>query len=147
MELQYPAKGIVMAAQTQENWTERYKISFKWKDLNLFIYLSGEFGLKNLMVFNIDINREISKQKLNSVTIDFSEVDYLDSAAALALVQIKKDTIAKNIQCQLVNLNDESKGIFSVIHEDALNHLPFKSLQDNDDFIRKIGQSSLDIAT
>jgi phospholipid/cholesterol/gamma-HCH transport system permease protein len=141
-----PPKGIVMAAQTQESWIDRYKISFKLKDLNLFIYLTGEFGLKNLTAFNTDINREISRQKLNSVTIDFSEVDYLDSAAALAMVQIQKDNIAKNIPCQLVNLNDEAKGILSVIHEDALNHLSFKSLQNNDDFVRKIGQSSLDIA-
>jgi len=141
-----PSKGVVMAAQTQERWTDRYKISFKLKDLNLFIYLTGEFGLKNLTAFNIDLNRAISRQKLNSVTIDFSEVDYLDSAAALAMVQIQKDNIAKNIPCQLVNLSDEAKGIFSVIHEDALNHLSLKSLQNNDDIVRKIGQSSLDIA-
>ncbi|HUN56129.1 MAG TPA: MlaE family lipid ABC transporter permease subunit [Smithella sp.] len=136
-----------MAIQTQEDRTDPYKISFEWKDLNLFIYLEGEFGLKNLTAFNADIHREMSRQKLNSVTIDFSKVDYLDSAAALTMVQIQKDAIARNIPCQLVNLNDEAKGIFSVIHEEALNHLSFKSSQDHDDFVRKIGQSSLDIAS
>ena len=39
------------------------------------------------------------------------------------------------------------KGIFSVIHEDALNHQPFKPLQYKEDFIRKVGQASSDIAT
>jgi phospholipid/cholesterol/gamma-HCH transport system permease protein len=134
-----------MNVQTQKERLERYTISYKTEDSNLFIYLAGEFGLKNLTVFNGDIKRQISRQKLNSVTIDFSEVYYLDSAAALAMVQIQKDNIAQNISCQLVNLNDEAKGIFSVIHEDALNHQPFKSLQDNDDFIRHVGQSYLDI--
>jgi phospholipid/cholesterol/gamma-HCH transport system permease protein len=134
-----------MTSQTQKDCPERYTISYKREDLNLLIYLAGELGLKNLTTFTGDIKREISKQKLSSVTIDFSEVCYLDSAAALALVQIEKDTIAQNIPCQLVNLNDEAKGIFSVIHEDALNHLPFKSLQDNEGFISRVGQSSLDI--
>ena len=132
-----------MTTQTQKDSPERYTISYKREDLNLFIYLAGEFGLKNLAAFNSDINREIFRQKLNSVTIDFSEICYLDSAAALALVQIRKDAVAQDIPCQLVNLNDEAKGIFSVIHEDALNHPPFKSVQDDDDFIRRVGQSSL----
>ena len=135
----------IMTTQTRKNCPEGYRISYEWEDLNLFIYLSGEFGLKNLTVFDGDIRREISKRKLNSVTIDFSEVFYLDSAAALALVQIEKDANKQNIQIRLTNLNDESKGIFSVIHEDALNHQPFKSLQYNDGFIRQIGQSSLNI--
>jgi len=135
-----------MTISTQKNCPESYRISYKLEDSNLFIYLSGEFGLKNLTVFNGDIRRKISKQKLNSVTIDFSEVCYLDSAAAVALVQIEKDVEHQNIQISLINLNDESKGIFSVIHDGALNHQPFKSLQSGDDLIRKIGQSSSDIA-
>jgi phospholipid/cholesterol/gamma-HCH transport system permease protein len=135
-----------MKTQTQEDCSEYYNISFNREDLTLFIYLSGHFGLKNLMVFRSDINREISKQKLQSITIDFSRVRYLDSAAALALVQIEKEAASQNVQCRLINLNDESKGIFSVIHEDALNQKPFKSLQSKDDLIRKIGQSSSDIA-
>ena len=121
-----------MKTQTKEDCPEGYKISYKWEDLNLFIYLAGEFGLKNLMVFRSDINREISKQKLQSVTIDFSEICYLDSAAALALVQIEKEAARQNIQCRLINLNDESKGIFSVIHEDVLIHLPSKSEKSQD---------------
>jgi phospholipid/cholesterol/gamma-HCH transport system permease protein len=136
-----------MTISTQKNCPESYRISYKLEDSNLFIYLSGEFGLKNLTVINGDIRREISKQKLDSVTIDFSEVCYLDSAAAVALVQIKKDVEYQNVQIRLINLNDESKGIFSVIHDDALKHQPFKSLQSGDDLIRKIGQASSDIAS
>jgi phospholipid/cholesterol/gamma-HCH transport system permease protein len=136
-----------MKTQTQEDCAENYNISFNREDLSLLINLSGQFGLKNLTVFRSDINREISKQKLQSITIDFSKVCYLDSAAALALVQIEKEAASKNIQCRLTNLNDESKGIFSVIHEDALIQLPFKSEQSQDGFIRQIGQSSSDIAS
>jgi phospholipid/cholesterol/gamma-HCH transport system permease protein len=135
-----------MKTQTQKNCSEHYNISFSREDLSLFIHLSGQFGLKNLMVFRSDINREISKQKLQSITIDFSEVCYLDSAAALAFVQIEKEAASQKIQCRLINLNDESKGIFSVIHENALTHLPFKSENSQDGFVRQVGQSSWYIA-
>ena len=84
-----------MKTQKQEDYPEHYNISFNREDLSLCIHLSGQFGLKNLMAFRSDINREISKQKLQSVTIDFSEVCYLDSAAALALVQIEKEAAPK----------------------------------------------------
>lgn len=130
-----------MTTQTQKDCPERYAISYKREALNLFVYLTGEFGLKNLKAFNSDINREIAGKKLNSVTIDFSEVCYLDSAAALALVQIRNDSIAQNIPCQFIKLNDEARGIFSVIHEDALNREPFKDLQKDEDFVRRVGQS------
>ena len=135
-----------MVDRSQQDCQATYDISFKWEDLNLFIYLAGEFGLKNLMAFTCDIKREISSQKAQDITIDFSQICYLDSAAALALVQIEKEAVAQNIQCRLVNLNDEAKGIFSVIHNDALTHSPFKSDKSQEGFIRQVGQASLDIA-
>ncbi len=134
-----------MVERSQKDCQAAYKISSKWEDLNLFIYLAGEFGLKNLMAFTCDIKREISSQKAQDITIDFSQICYLDSAAALALVQIEKEAVAQNIQCHLVNLNDEAKGIFSVIHDDALTHLPFKSEVSHEGFIRQVGQASLDV--
>jgi ABC-type transport system involved in resistance to organic solvents, permease component len=117
------------------NCPEDYNISFTLKDLNLFINLSGQFSLQNLMVFRSNIKSEISKHKLKSVTIDFSEVCYLDSAAALAFVQIEKEVASQNIQCQLINLNNKSKGIFNVIHDDALLSLPFKFEKSQDGFM------------
>jgi phospholipid/cholesterol/gamma-HCH transport system permease protein len=135
-----------MTTPLNEDCRAAYKISFKREDLRLFIYLTGEFGLKNLTLVRGEIKQEIARQKLQSVTIDFSEVGYLDSAAALALVQIEKEAVTQNIQCQLVNLNDEVKGIFSVIHEDALNQSPFKSDRSHNGFIRQVGQTSLYLA-
>lgn len=133
-------------ASAQKICPESYKINSELEDSNLTLYLIGEFGLKNLTAFEKDIRQEISRQKLNSVTIDFSKVCYLDSAAALSLLQMEKDTNYQKIKFLLVNLNDESKGIFSVIHENALKQRSFRESPDKDSFIRKIGQSSSAIA-
>ncbi len=144
--LHHAKMSIAMQMPVQKDCQIAHKISFKREGLNLFIYLEGQFSLKNLTIFVGDIKKEISGQALQSITIDFSHVSYLDSASALAFVQIEKEAVTKKVPCQLINLNDESKGIFSVIHESALTHEPFKSEQSHDGFIRKIGQASLYLA-
>ena len=136
----------LMTKAAQEHSLESNKISYKWEDSNLVVCLTGELSLKNVKFLDTDIRQKLSQQKLNSVTIDFSGVHYLDSAAALALVRIQKDIAYQHILFRLINLNEESKGIFSVINEDTLELEPLKSLQTNEGLIRKVGQSSSDIA-
>jgi len=121
-----------MTTTAKEDCPLNYKISYKSEESNLFVFLAGEFGLKNLTVFRKDIRRQLSSQSWQSMTIDFTEVCYLDSAAALAFVQIEKWATAENIQCRLINLNDESKGIFNVITNVALIHPPSKSEKSPD---------------
>ena len=135
-----------MTQPLKKECQSNYKISFQWKDLNLFIDLTGEFGLKNLNAFTEEIKREISRQKTQSMTFDLSGICYLDSAAALALVQIEKESVSRNIPCRLINLSDEAKGIFSVIHEDALTHLPIHAEKSGEGVISQMGQASIYLA-
>jgi phospholipid/cholesterol/gamma-HCH transport system permease protein len=153
----------VMTNPAHKNNQEKFQISCKKESSNLFIYLSGEFKLKNLTAFDSDIRREISGQKFNSITIDFSDVHYLDSAAALALVQIEKDFLCQNIQCQFVNLNSESRKIFIVIHGEDFIQTPCgpaksadiwverrglhsKAGKSYEGFIRNIGRATMHVA-
>jgi phospholipid/cholesterol/gamma-HCH transport system permease protein len=137
---------MVMTKTKQKDSAELYKLSFKPKGADLLIDLEGEFGLNNLIDFRNDIQRELASQKWQSASIDFSKVDYLDSAAALTMVKIQQEASRNHIDCQLVNLNDEAKGIFSVIHEEALSHPPFKAASYQNDFIRQVGRTSIHIA-
>ncbi len=123
-----------------------YKISFKRKDSALFIDLSGVFSLKNLTAFTEEIRREISGNPVQSIIIDFSQIVYLDSAAALAFVQIRQHSARENILCQLVNISDDAKGIFSVIRNEALDHPLVEPPVSNDGFIHQVGQTSSAIA-
>ncbi|MDI6742601.1 MAG: MlaE family lipid ABC transporter permease subunit [Smithella sp.] len=132
---------MTISAETKS--PENYKISYQREGSNLLILLSGEFSLKNLTIFNKDIRRNIKEHNIRSVMVDFSEVRYLDSAAALAMSQIEKDAAAENLQCRFINLNDEAKGIFSVIRGEILDLQPLKSLQSKEGLIDKIGQASL----
>jgi len=122
-----------------------YQVSFKKEKPDLLIDLKGEFGLKNLTAFTRDIRQAVSDPSIQSLTVDFSQVCYLDSAAALSFVQIEKEAAERKITCRLVNLSAESKGIFGVIHPDALTRQPFKSEYTREGLVQQIGQASLTI--
>jgi phospholipid/cholesterol/gamma-HCH transport system permease protein len=135
-----------MIADNKQYLSKRYEISYEKKNTNLLINLTGEFGLKNLKLFTNEIKKSIRNQNPDTITIDFSRISYIDSAAALAIIQIQKDAAREKINCLLINLNDEAKGIFSVIHGQALDQAPFKKDELKDNFLIQIGQASLDIA-
>ena len=132
-----------MFMHSEQDWLKLYKISSEKKNSIFVIYLTGDFGLKNLKVFTEEIKQLIYQQKPQEISIDFSGISYLDSAAALAVIQIQKDAAVANINCSLVNLNEETKGIFSVIHEQALTKAPFKAKTRQDLFLIQVGESFL----
>jgi phospholipid/cholesterol/gamma-HCH transport system permease protein len=128
---------------SEQDWLKLYKISSEKKNLSLVIYLTGDFGLKNLKAFTEEIKQLIYKQKPQEISIDLSGISYLDSAAALAVIQIQKDAAVASTNCSLINLNEETKGIFSVIHEQALIKAPFKAKMRQDLFLIQLGESFL----
>ncbi|MEN6373365.1 MAG: ABC transporter permease [Smithella sp.] len=129
----------------KQDWQKRYQISSRRQDSKLIIYLTGEFGLKNLPSFTGEIKSLFRQQKINAVDIDFSGITYFDSAAALAMIQIQKAAAAENIAGSFLNLNDETKGIFSVIYEKALIQIPLKDIAQRENMVTQIGEASLNI--
>ena len=125
---------------------EFHRITFQRKENSFYVILAGRFSRKNFNIFNEEIKKEISSPQAPSVIFDFSEVTYLDSIAALTFFQMQKDLAGRGVNVQLIHLSDEAQGIFSVIHSDALEQRPLKSLADNEGFIQKIGQASLTVA-
>jgi len=122
-----------------------YQVSFQKENESLLISLKGEFGLKNLTAFTREIRQAVSGHAIPTLTIDFSQVKYLDSAAALAFVQMEQEAASRKTNCHLVNLSEEARGIFSVIHPDVLTRRPFKPEHTGEGVVQQIGQASLSI--
>jgi phospholipid/cholesterol/gamma-HCH transport system permease protein len=136
---------MLMDTQVSKNCSENFEMSFQREGTRLIVLLAGHFNLENFMSFSTRIREEVFSQKPSAVDIDLSGVCYLDSAAALALVQIEKEAQTQNISCRFLHLNDEAKGIFSVIDDEALSLPPHKKERISDGFIRQVGQASLTI--
>ncbi|MEQ8253734.1 MAG: ABC transporter permease, partial [Smithellaceae bacterium] len=129
----------------QQDRQKRYQISSRKQDSTLLISLTGEFGLNNLPAFTGEIKNLFRQQKPGSLDIDFSGITYFDSAAALAMIQIQKAAAAENIACSFRNLNNETKGIFSVIYEEALSRAPLKDIMQRENLVMQIGDASIRI--
>ncbi|MFO7570131.1 MAG: ABC transporter permease, partial [Smithellaceae bacterium] len=102
--------------------------------------------LQNLTLFKKEIDQQIGEGDIRYVVIDFAGITYIDSVAALAFIQIKKSSALRNIDCSLIHLNDEAKGILSVIHEDALIRPPIKHGDTESSIFIQVGQAALLIA-
>lgn len=129
----------------EQDWSKLYRISSEKKGKHLFVRLEGKFGLKNLNNFVDAIKTLVQDKKPQKINIDFSDISYLDSAAALAIIQIQKFFTAKNIECSFVNLTGEVNRIFSVIHERALIKDPFKTKTKPDFFLIQLGDAFINI--
>lgn len=130
----------------QQDWSKAYKISLAEKDERLFVYLSGNFGLKNLKDFTPAIKDLAGTRNLRQISVDFSGIVYLDSAAALALLQIQKYFGEQNIRCSFINQTGEARRIFSVINEQALGKKPLKTARKPDIFFVQIGDAFIQLA-
>lgn len=135
-----------MTLETSKKVHTDYTISFNHEEFTLFIELAGKFCLKNLTPFTNEIKREASAAHLREVVLDFSHVNYLDSAAALTFIQLRQQLAGNDVSCKLVNISDDTKGIFSVIRDEALDHPLVASEESPSGFIHQIGQSSLTIS-
>lgn len=120
-----------------------YQISSKREGDHLLLVLAGEFGLKNLKTFREEVRREMAGQMIQSVSIDFSGVCYLDSAAALTFFQIERQAALQGYAVSLVGCNEDVKGIFSVIRAEVMNRQPLKPKQGSKGFIHEVGQKTL----
>lgn len=107
------------------------------------IHLSGELALDNLNAFTEDIKNLSDLNGADAVELDFSGVTYIDSAAALAILQIRKAAETRNIDCRLTRLTDKARGIFSVIDEEALAKPPLKSQRKREGLVAQVGEATL----
>jgi len=139
-------KKNINIMSAEESREKLHKISTDKKNDHIFVRLSGSFSLYNLKEFSTDIYALAGAGKLRQIDIDFSDIYYLDSAAALSLMQIQKYFNDKNIKCLFVDLTGEAKRIFSVINEQALTKKPLKPKATPDSFIAQIGDASVNIA-
>lgn len=120
-----------------------YRITHQSDGPKLIISLLGEFGLKHLTSFSNETRAVLKENPINAADFDLSGVTYIDSAAALEIIQIQKDAETKHIDCHLINLNEKAKGIFSVIDEDILTNPPLKTRELQEGLITQLGEASV----
>lgn len=118
-----------------------YRIAEAFDGNQLTLHFSGELAVDNLSLFRRDLNSIELIGATDSVSLDFSEVSYIDSAAALTILQFQKSLENRKTICRLANLNDKTSGLFNVIDEEALTKQPLKVEAPPDGIVLQIGDA------
>ena len=108
----------------------------------VLLSLSGRIDVENLDLFTSETDAMMNQMTPSKLLVDLSNLEYLDSAGALGLLQLEDRAKAKSISLQFVNVTEEAKRIMGLISREALSMKPLVS-EKKSNVIEQIGEGSL----
>ena len=84
--------------------------------------VTGRVALDNLESFISETQDRLRQMIPASLTVDLAGVDYLDSAGALALIELESNARGRSVTFEFTNLTDKARGIMGLIDPQALSH-------------------------
>jgi phospholipid/cholesterol/gamma-HCH transport system permease protein len=107
--------------------------------------ISGRLALDNLQAFNSEVQTLLGQMVPATLTINLAGVDYLDSAGALALIELEDQARRKSITFELVNLTAKARGILSLIDPQSLTVPPLITGRKAGNVIERLGAATLTV--
>jgi phospholipid/cholesterol/gamma-HCH transport system permease protein len=107
--------------------------------------ISGNVGLDNLLAFRSELEKAMRDLNPTSLKIDLSGLEYIDSAAALALVELKKKSEAESIPFEFVNASKKTKGVLGLIEPEEITQPPLRAEPGSRDFFTQVGRITREI--
>lgn len=104
--------------------------------------ISGQIGLDNLLQFRSELEGFLSRMNPASLTIDLAGVEYVDSAAALALLDLKGEAEAQSIPCSFEKASEKTRGVMGLIDPEAITMAPLRSEEVTPDFFTQLGDET-----
>jgi phospholipid/cholesterol/gamma-HCH transport system permease protein len=104
--------------------------------------ISGHLSLDNLVPFRSESEGLLDRMFPASLTVDLSGVDFIDSAAALALMDLKGDAEALKIPFSFVNAGKKTRGVMGLIDLGAVTMTPLRAETGPPDFFTQIGDAT-----
>jgi phospholipid/cholesterol/gamma-HCH transport system permease protein len=105
--------------------------------------LSGRIALENLRSLGMELEGHLEKVTSAGVTVDLAGVEYLDSAGALALLQLESQSRARAVPLSFVNATDEARRIMGLIDREALAQAPLLGEKRTPNLMEQVGEASL----
>lgn len=113
------------------------------KGKHVTLAVSGRLALDNLQAFNSDVQTRLREMIPAALTVDLAGVDYLDSAGALALIELGNQARGGSMTFELVNLTDKARGIMGLIDPEALATAPLITDRQVGNFFERVGAETL----
>jgi phospholipid/cholesterol/gamma-HCH transport system permease protein len=113
------------------------------KGQRLVLAVSGRLALDNLHVFNSEVQDSLQKMVPAALTVDLAKVDFLDSAGALALIELENQARSRSMTFELVNLTGKARGILGLIDPKTLTVPPLITDRKTGNILERIGDGTL----
>ena len=107
------------------------------------LFLAGRLALENLSFLRSQVQARFNEMVPARLTVDLSGVEYLDSAGALALLQLKNQAQSQGIPCQFVKPPDTARGIMELVERQALGTPPLITVRDSGNPVEQLGEGAL----
>jgi phospholipid/cholesterol/gamma-HCH transport system permease protein len=108
--------------------------------------ISGRISLETLGKFREDIEEFFSRHAPWGLRVDLSGIQYLDSAGALALLNLRDRVESQSIPFQLVNAAEEALRILALLDRPTLQTPPLISGRRSANLLEQTGESSRALA-
>ncbi|MFI5330884.1 MAG: MlaE family lipid ABC transporter permease subunit [Desulfobaccales bacterium] len=112
----------------------------------IILALSGRLALDNLSALEAELQSRLEQLRPTGLTVDLAGLEYLDSAGALALIQLQNASQARAIPCRLLNLSEEARRILDLIDPETLTRPPLIPEQRTTGLMDQLGEASIRFA-
>ena len=107
--------------------------------------VSGRIALDNLQAFTSEVQARLHAMTPARLTVDLAGVDYLDSAGALALLQLQHESRGRAVALEFANLTDKARAIMGLIDPEALTTPPLITERRTGNILEQLGDETLKI--
>jgi phospholipid/cholesterol/gamma-HCH transport system permease protein len=115
------------------------------KGKHVSFVVSGRVALDNLQAFASEVRSRLGEMTPATLTVDLAGVDYLDSAGALALIELEREARGRSMTFEFVNLTDKARGIMGLIDPKALTIPPLITERHTGNLLERVGEETLKI--
>lgn len=107
--------------------------------------VSGRVALDNLHAFTSEVQARFREMIPATLTVDLAGLEYLDSAGALALLELEQEARGRSVTFGLVNLTDKARGIMGLIDPKALTIPPLITDRQAGNILVRLGDTTLKV--
>lgn len=114
-------------------------------DGKIRISLSGRISVETFTRVRSGVEPCIAGELLSEVIIDLAQVEYMDSAGALLIIEMENYARARSILFSVENMSARAKGIMSLLDREALFKPPLIAKERTPNFIQQVGRASVEM--
>jgi phospholipid/cholesterol/gamma-HCH transport system permease protein len=107
--------------------------------------VSGRVALDDLKEFRAEMETRVRDLYPAALTVDLAGVEYLDSAGALALLQLEDQARGQSLAFQFTNLTDKARRIMGLVDPEALTTPPLITDRQTGNFLEQVGQTTQEV--